>query len=528
MITGIVIENFKSIRERVEIELRPITLLFGANGAGKSTIVEALELIEQLLLDRHHRRGKSLTRRIEERVGAVRDATFGQLAGSITLGVKIASEESWFDYFGDVVVYENGFDSETPDLANCKVPDMASCSLGGDDATSLSLELTFGEAFGRYDGSLSAITQITRLSIGINDRVLLQLERNGDRTDSMEKIEWRVDTDHPVLNDAITRMGERTFHVWSPQIIPLDNEPPILVGFCDDLDDGPLAVSLNLAVSATLRAIEDELGRYRRIGPLREIPSRHFRPEPHPTREDWLRGLAAWDQLGFLADDVLIDINDWLGPENLDTGIEIIRRAMIPLDEVPALWNLKETDPNQLAMRLALLQSSSHREICLRPIGTKYGGLSETLALLSPSQVGTGVSQIIPVVVSLMTRQHLMIAISQPELHLHPRLQVKLADLFIHCVTEQEDHDTPNRVIVETHSEHLILRLLRRVRETTKKCVPSGFDISSDDIVIYHVSQENGQSKIRKLEVDAEGHFVTPWPDDFFEIDFYERFNDAQ
>ena len=43
MITGITIENFKGIRGRLEIELRPLTLLFGANSAGKSSILHALQ-----------------------------------------------------------------------------------------------------------------------------------------------------------------------------------------------------------------------------------------------------------------------------------------------------------------------------------------------------------------------------------------------------------------------------------------------------------------------------------------------------
>ena len=524
MITGIVIENFKSIRDRVEIEIRPLTLLFGANGAGKSTIVDALELIEQLLLDRHHRRGKSLTRRIEERIGGVREATFGQVAGSITLGVKIASEEPLFDYFRDVAVYKSGFD---PVLANCKLPSLLDCDLGGNDAASLSIELTFGESMGKYDGARSAITQITRFVIGVNDQTLLRLELMGEETASMDKIKWCVDTNHPILDDSVQRVGERIFHVSSSQILPLDNEPAILADFCEDLKDGPLAVSLNLIVSATMRAVEDALEKHRRIGPLREIPSHHFRPKPHPTREDWLVGLAAWDHLGFLPDGVLEEINEWLGPDNLDTGIEIVRQIMIPLHEVMSLCAMKETDPARFAMTLFHLQSTSRREISLHPIGTKYGGLSENQVLLSPSQVGTGVSQIIPVVVACINRRGALLSISQPELHLHPRLQVKLADLFIHCATNGAEDDTSKCVIVETHSEHLILRLLRRVRETTKGCAPSGLEIASDDIVVYHVSQENGQSVIRKLEIDANGQFVTPWPDDFFEIDFYERFDDA-
>src|SRR5436190_7716853 len=48
MLTGISIENFKGIRERVEIELRPLTLLFGANSAGKSSILHALQYAAEI------------------------------------------------------------------------------------------------------------------------------------------------------------------------------------------------------------------------------------------------------------------------------------------------------------------------------------------------------------------------------------------------------------------------------------------------------------------------------------------------
>ena len=44
MITGISIENFKGIGERIDLQLKPLTLLFGANSAGKSTILHGAEL----------------------------------------------------------------------------------------------------------------------------------------------------------------------------------------------------------------------------------------------------------------------------------------------------------------------------------------------------------------------------------------------------------------------------------------------------------------------------------------------------
>ena len=47
-ISAITIENFKGIREPVRIELKPITLLFGPNSSGKSTIVQALHYAREI------------------------------------------------------------------------------------------------------------------------------------------------------------------------------------------------------------------------------------------------------------------------------------------------------------------------------------------------------------------------------------------------------------------------------------------------------------------------------------------------
>ncbi len=49
MISGISIENFKGVRDRIDLDLRPITLLFGANSAGKSTITDSLNYFEAVL-----------------------------------------------------------------------------------------------------------------------------------------------------------------------------------------------------------------------------------------------------------------------------------------------------------------------------------------------------------------------------------------------------------------------------------------------------------------------------------------------
>jgi predicted ATPase len=114
-----------------------------------------------------------------------------------------------------------------------------------------------------------------------------------------------------------------------------------------------------------------------------------------------------------------------------------------------------------------------------------------------------------------------LLAIEQPELHLHPRLQANLGDLFIEAGLGGPKHT----VILETHSEHLILRILRRIRETSKGQPHEGRKITPDDVAVYYLGRQDGQTKLTRIDIDMNGEFVQPWPDDFFELDFYERFS---
>jgi predicted ATPase len=101
--------------------------------------------------------------------------------------------------------------------------------------------------------------------------------------------------------------------------------------------------------------------------------------------------------------------------------------------------------------------------------------------------------------------------IEQPELHLHPRIQGDLADLFIETALKGPQQNT---YILETHSEHIIRRLMRRVREGV---------ISESDVSILYVDRSDDGSIISHLRLDSEGDFLDEWPNGFFE----EGFNDT-
>jgi hypothetical protein len=143
-----------------------------------------------------------------------------------------------------------------------------------------------------------------------------------------------------------------------------------------------------------------------------------------------------------------------------------------------------------------------------------------TGARIPPSNLGVGFSQMVPFVSSALSSENRLIAIEQPELHVHPALQTELADLFIQSAKERG-----NRFLIETHSEHLILRMLRRIRETKRNKLPEGkASLRTEDISILYVSPEEQGSQVLVMNVNEHGKLTNNWPEGFFEERLAELF----
>lgn len=132
---------------------------------------------------------------------------------------------------------------------------------------------------------------------------------------------------------------------------------------------------------------------------------------------------------------------------------------------------------------------------------------------VSPADVGYGISQSMPLVVELATRSNTVICIEQPETHLHPRLQAQLGDLVL---ASAKTEGNANQVIIETHSEHLLLRLQRRIREG---------ELDASQVCVLYVDQDpTGTAQANELRLDADGDFIDEWPDGFFDERLDELF----
>jgi predicted ATPase len=124
------------------------------------------------------------------------------------------------------------------------------------------------------------------------------------------------------------------------------------------------------------------------------------------------------------------------------------------------------------------------------------------------TDVGFGISQVLPVVTLLQyVPEGATVILEQPEIHLHPLAQAALADVIIQAATHRRV-----QVLLESHSEHLLLRLQRRIAEEV---------VSNDDVLLYFCDASKGESTITKLDVDLFGN-IRNWPDKFMGDAFNE------
>ncbi len=132
------------------------------------------------------------------------------------------------------------------------------------------------------------------------------------------------------------------------------------------------------------------------------------------------------------------------------------------------------------------------------------GGDGDSLA-----DVGFGIGQLLPIITQIVAAKNKLVILEQPELHIHPRLQAELGEALKRF---------PNRCIVETHSEHMVLRIQKLLRLGL---------MSVDDVNILYVCTSDGAANIKTLSLNRGGVFLDPWPDGFFPERLGEIMGDA-
>lgn len=441
MLTKLRIKNFKPWRDTNDVRLAPLTVLFGTNSGGKTSIPQLLLLLKQTTESPDRQRALHLG----DSRSLVDVGTFDDVLHNHDLANLFEFSFEW---------------SPTKDFT---VRDPLKNQNYTGDGLEFAAKLQADKK--HQPRTVRFSYELRRAGDKIMD-VALAERANGNK--ARKKPEFELSSE----SYSLVRHPGRA---WG---LP---EPLRFYGFPDEV----AAYYQNTAFTADfVLELERMLKSIFYVGPLREYPKR----------------LYLWSG----------EVPDHVGVKG-ERAIE----AILAAPDRSFNWKSKQrtkTLPVVVAERLKAM--GLIHDFQVRQLG-KHRKEYEVLVRTNPNlpevkltDVGFGVSQVLPVIVEcLYVPRRSIVIFEQPEIHLHPRVQAELADLFVDAIRAREDGQPREcQFIVESHSEHFLRRLQRRIAEE---------ELSKDDAALYFVHTEGAEARIDELDVDLFGN-IKNWPVNFF------------
>ena len=504
-ITAFRLQNFMGYVDTDWIEFRPITLLFGRNSSGKSALIRAILLLRQSL------QAESKPNSTEPiiNVGKQREPLNFIADKGVDLG-------SFWQMINNHAPFEN-----LPDQKDAQRQMVFSfrCQITLDALKEIDAELPFGRITSvdlslNFQLSEQGISELSAITMelspdnegkALDRRVILQAELFNlndwqgwyfsNHFQQHNELYYTTDTKFLKDNPDDTRI------TWRPRFRILTSTgflPAISVEAKNVEGETKATESIAIIFNQCCEAIKSWLSAETlwRLGPIRSAPRRTYRPAELSQHE--------WDASGEAVVFEYIRSFDEKSEQQqrINESIEKLtigkKLRVFPL----TYQRLPYSEATPDAFQIMVFKDDDSRGVNLM-------------------DVGYGASQIVPIVLKVWSAPEKTFGIiEQPELHLHPKAQAELADLFIKAVNITRDNQSPptHLYLIETHSEHLILRLLRRICETTEKKIESeSLSITSANVQVLYIRTEDHGSKIYQLAITPDGDFEEKWPDGFFD-----------
>ena len=396
MITSIAIENFKGIRDRVELTFKPITLLFGANSAGKSTIVQALHYAREVLRNHNLDADRTIGGGEGVRLGGFRQFIHNHdLRRPLVLkiGFQFSSGFSFADYYE---ASEDDWSDElplleiSPETGAVELTIRWYSQLGGPFVTEYRLELD-----GVYAGTIECNPERKDVRITeLNQEHPLFLTPGKADDDWDDSAVWGVARRLPIAladeTDALPKTGRPlSFAVGAADSIRDDAEQKRLEGVFSKIFLAPLE-NLALGLGAISVSGRDACpsafwlaltrGRTTPIGRMVEPLGGNCSPAMKRSSTRSTSG--------------------WRGADKLDAGYRVRRRKVAQIDQASPLWLALASgrafdEVEDLGQQLRDLPTAT--SIAL--VDQRRGGLE-----VAPYDVGIGVTQLVPILVACMDR----------------------------------------------------------------------------------------------------------------------------
>lgn len=569
-LSKLIVGGFKSIREPTEIPIAPLTLLFGPNSAGKTTVLQAMQELKRRLdepsADRRFSLSAALVRFAEPASYLHQPAGTDTLDGKGSVPLVLGFEIDQFE------ANETSFDRDLD-----KNLEIAMDVYHSINETKVCLR--FHEIWGGAEFLTSLAVDDETLLVLASSKILPQLDgqlskevdllppsarrgRKPNRSATNDLGGVRINVNH-----ALWKRSNSVTQVRELVAIAERAAPPL--GELLTFRDGWLTL-LTITQPLSCFPWSDANPSLINLGDLIEDSATEngFSSE---SSDDSHRAVALGDGLACIINDFLEQVRIFSSKQMAVSVISGDRRLLSSTDttfdanasnETPlgeyAAWlagvrtpadgsdgqRQKETDGKDDfvndALRLDMATRRGYRvepevwQIIERPILQRTEDEYEETESLRVSlylkdsdgreldfdEVGSGISYTVPILASLWSAPRSWI--EQPELHLHPGAQCGLGDMFIRA------YNRGRFAVVETHSEHLILRILKRIRQTTGqaggdpelRCAPEAV------AVLYFEPLDGGGTRVHHLRVSRGGDFLDRWPSGFFEERAGELFDE--
>jgi predicted ATPase len=483
IIHAIAVKNFKSLRDTGLLNLKPITLLVGPNSSGKTALLQTILMLKQTLESRNIETPLVLRGRYVD-LSSFKDIIFRHNIKEdieISLGIKFSLPRierfpkplTGNDF--SLIKFKIGYDAETERLVDRGIE----LSISAKNC----LKIYNGKIQVTYEGE--TITSTYKSEREFEKRNFLYIPHitpsyfifdlideeyrklTEKRAQLEEMLKKEIEEEQRIKLERKIKYIERTMK-------NLERRYPHVLRELN-VEQARIVIHMLNTLSFISYKLQDLLveNTYY-IGPLREYPQRYYIASGEYPRDVGLRGEHTVEVIYFdfkRKEDRYVKLKRWM--KEMDLACDV---KLSPVAE--GIYALSVTDPKlNVDVNLA--------------------------------DIGFGASQLLPIIVEgIYAKKGSVLLIEQPEIHLHPKLQAMLADLFIDIVKDGK------QVIVETHSEHILLRLQRRVAENI---------LSHKDIAIYYFEPSEEGSKITYVEMNEDGTLKT-WPKGFFEEDLEESY----